>query len=117
MPAATGNFRRGDLTQKVEYIMVEQMAIKRAKIVVHGKVQGVFFRDYTKAEALKLGLSGWVKNLKDGKSVETVVEGEGDKIKEMISWLKSGSPSAEVTDIEIREERPSGDTAPFNIRF
>jgi acylphosphatase len=97
--------------------MVKKMAIKRAKIVVRGKVQGVFFRDYTKAEALKLGLSGWVRNLKDGKSVETVVEGELDKIKELIKWLKTGSPGAEVTGIDIKQERTTGDTAPFNIRF
>jgi len=96
---------------------VNRMAIKRAKIIVRGKVQGVFFRDYAKAEALKLGLSGWVRNLKDGKSVETVVEGELDKIRQMVKWLKAGSPGSEVTDYEINEERPTGDTAPFNIRF
>jgi acylphosphatase len=94
-----------------------KMAIKRAKIIVRGKVQGVFFRDYTKAEALKLGLSGWVRNLRDGKSVETVVEGELDNIKILVRWLKTGSPGSVVEDIEIKEERPTGDTAPFNIRF
>ncbi|MDF1577751.1 MAG: acylphosphatase [Desulfurivibrionaceae bacterium] len=93
------------------------MAVKRANIIVRGTVQGVFFRDYTKAEALKLGLSGWVRNLKDGKSVETVIEGELENFKRMIKWLKSGSPGSKVTDIEIKEERPTGDKAPFNIRF
>lgn len=93
------------------------MAVKRANIIVRGKVQGVFFRDYTKSEALKLGLSGWVRNLKDGNSVETVIEGEAENFKKMIQWLKSGSPGARVEDIEIKEERPTGDTAPFNIRF
>ncbi len=97
--------------------MVERMAIKRAKIIVHGTVQGVYFRDYAKAEALKLGLSGWVKNLKNGKSVETVIEGEYKEVVQMIKWLKKGSPGSVVTSIEIKEERPTGETAAFNIRF
>ncbi|MCK4839958.1 MAG: acylphosphatase [Desulfobulbaceae bacterium] len=93
------------------------MSIKRAKIIVHGTVQGVFFRDYAKAEALKLGLSGWVKNLKKGKSVETVIEGEYNEVVQMIKWLKKGSPGSVVTSIEVKEERPTGDAAAFNIRF
>ena len=93
------------------------MSIKRAKIIVHGTVQGVFFRDYAKAEALKLGLSGWVKNLKNGKSVETVIEGEYNEVVQMIKWLKKGSPGSVVTSIEVKEERPTGDAAAFNIRF
>ncbi|MEN8136453.1 MAG: acylphosphatase [Thermodesulfobacteriota bacterium] len=93
------------------------MAVKRAKIIVTGTVQGVFFRDYAKAEALKLGLSGWVKNLKNGKSVETVIEGDYKEVVLMIKWLKKGSPGSVVTGIEIKEERPTGDTAAFNIRF
>ncbi len=97
--------------------MVKKMAIKRAKIIVHGTVQGVYFRDYAKAEALKLGLAGWVKNLKNGKSVETVIEGEYNEVVQMIKWLKKGSPGSVVTSIEIKEERPTGETAAFNIRF
>ena len=97
--------------------MVKKLAIKRAKIIVHGTVQGVYFRDYAKAEALKLGLSGWVKNLKNGKSVETVIEGEYKEVVLMIKWLKKGSPGSVVTSIDLTEERPTGDTAAFNIRF
>ena len=97
--------------------MVKSMAVKRVKVIVHGTVQGVYFRDYAKAEALKLGLSGWVKNLKDGTSVETVIEGEADLVLQMVRWLKKGSPGAEVTSIDINQERPTGETAAFNIRF
>ena len=93
------------------------MAIKRVKVVAHGTVQGVYFRDYAKAEALKLGLSGWVKNLKNGKSVETVIEGEADQILQMVRWLKKGSPGSAVTSVDITQERPAGETAAFNIRF
>jgi acylphosphatase len=97
--------------------MVKKMAIKRAKIIVQGTVQGVFFRDYAKAEALKLELSGWVKNLKKGKSVEVVIEGEYEQVVQMIKWLKVGSPGSVVTGINIKEEQPTGETAAFNIRF
>ena len=95
----------------------EKMTIKRAKIIVHGTVQGVYFRDYAKAEALKLGLAGWVKNLKNGKSVEAVVEGNAEQVVQMVKWLKQGSPGSVVTGVDISEERPAGETAAFNIRF
>lgn len=97
--------------------MVKKMTIKRAKVIVHGTVQGVFFRDYAKAEALKLGLSGWVKNLKNGTSVETVIEGNGEQVIQMVKWLKVGSPGSIVTSVDITEEQPGGATAAFNIRF
>lgn len=97
--------------------MVERMGVKRAKIMVHGTVQGVYFRDYAKAEALKLELSGWVKNLKNCKTVEIVIEGNKEEVIQMIKWLKVGSPGSVVTGIDIKEERPTGETAAFNIRF
>jgi len=93
------------------------MAVVRAKITVQGTVQGVYFRDYAKAEALKLGLSGWVKNLKNGKSVEAVIEGDIEVVKQMVKWLKTGSPGSVVTSVDIKQERPTGETAAFNIRF
>ncbi len=93
------------------------MAIKRVKVIAHGTVQGVYFRDYAKAEALKLGISGWVQNLKDGSSVETVIEGEGTLVLQMVRWLKKGSPGSVITSVDITQERPAGETAAFNIRF
>jgi acylphosphatase len=97
--------------------MVNKMSIKRVRVILHGTVQGVYFRDYCKAEALKLGLSGWVKNLKDGKSVEAVVEGNVEQVIEMVRWLKKGSPGSVISKVEITEERPAGEIAAFNIRF
>lgn len=84
---------------------------------MHGTVQGIYFRDYAKAEALKLGLSGWVRNLRNGTSVETVIEGNADVVNQMVEWLKVGSPGAVITKVDITEERPAGETAAFNIRF
>lgn len=93
------------------------MSVKRVKVVLHGVVQGIYLRDYAKAEALKLGLSGWVRNLKNGKSVETVIEGNGPEVDQMVEWLRKGSPGSVIISVEVTDERPAGETAAFNIRF
>jgi len=91
------------------------MAEQRLHIVVYGKVQGVYFRSYTQAEGNRLGVKGWVKNRADG-AVEVVVEGEPDKVAQMLAWLKEGSPGSQVQKVESREERPVGEPQ-FNIRY
>ena len=92
------------------------MAIKRLHLVIHGKIQGVYFRDYAKAEALKLEVAGWIQNMTDG-TVEAVIEGEDEQVSLMLDWLEVGSPGSEVEKIVAREERPYGETGAFNIRF
>ena len=92
------------------------MAIKRLHLVIHGKIQGVYFRDYTKAEALSLGVAGWIQNMSNG-TVEAVIEGESELVDKMLAWLEVGSPGSEVEKIVAREERPYGETGAFNIRF
>ena len=92
------------------------MAIKRLHLVLHGKIQGVYFRDYAKAEALKLEVAGWIQNMSDG-TVEAVIEGEDEQVSLMLDWLEVGSPGSEVEKIVAREERPYGETGAFNIRF
>ena len=69
-------------------------------VVVSGRVQGVFFRYFTKENAEKLGLCGWVKNTRDGK-VELVAEGEKDNLETLIGKLKEGPPMSKVKDLEI----------------
>jgi acylphosphatase len=69
---------------------------------IEGRVQGVCFRDYTRQEAKKLGLTGWVKNMPDG-SVEAVFQGSENDIEKMTKWLDSGSPHANVLSVQIRE--------------
>lgn len=91
------------------------MSRKRMHAIVHGRVQGVFFRDYTRRRALELELDGWVRNLPDA-TVETVFEGEADNVAAMVEWLRSGSPMASVTGVDVNEEEPHGD-AGFTIRF
>jgi acylphosphatase len=57
----------------------------RAHILISGRVQGVFFRDYTQRAAQERGISGWVMNTRDGR-VEAVLEGEKEKVEDMIRW-------------------------------
>ncbi|HIJ79013.1 MAG: acylphosphatase [Desulfobulbaceae bacterium] len=92
------------------------MALKRVLVQVEGVVQGVYFRDYTQQEARRLGLSGWARNRADG-TVEVVLEGDAAKIDEMIQWLHSGSPMAQVSGVHVVEEALQGVTTPFSIRY
>ncbi len=70
--------------------------------IISGQVQGVFYRHSTKVQALDLGVTGWVKNLPDGR-VEAVICGEEAKVQAMLEWLHIGPPSARVTDVEVYE--------------
>ncbi len=67
---------------------------------ISGRVQGVFFRDYTSRKAAELELTGWVRNCRDG-SVECIISGDDDAVESMISWLHHGSPSARVERVVI----------------
>jgi acylphosphatase len=75
----------------------------RSHIIVSGRVQGVFFRDHTQRGACSLGLTGWVKNLRDGR-VEALAEGERENIEDLISRLRQGPPLAQVQDVEVTWE-------------
>ena len=92
------------------------MARKRVVTRVAGVVQGVYFRDYAQKEARSLDLSGWVRNRPDG-TVEVVLEGEAEKVERMLAWLHTGSPQAEVTEVQVTEEQPLGDKTAFAIRY
>ena len=89
---------------------------KRIHALVHGRVQGVFFRDYTRREALHLGLTGWVRNLATG-SVETEFEGNPDQVKGMLDWLSIGSPQSLVSLVDHREIAATGENHGFDIFF
>ena len=76
---------------------------RRVHVIVRGRVQGVFFREYTRRRAEALGLNGWVRNLPD-RTVEAVVEGEAGSVEAMLAWLHTGSPQSTVTAVESMEE-------------
>ena len=83
--------------------------IKRIHAVVHGRVQGVFFRETTCRQANAHGLSGWVRNLANG-TVETEFQGEEEAVVRMLDWLAQGSSFSKVSRVESREKDPvSGD--------
>jgi acylphosphatase len=74
----------------------------RAKLLITGKVQGVFYRQSMKAEAAALGLFGWVQNLRNG-AVEAEIFGDEDKIKTLLQWCQQGPDRAIVEDVESVE--------------
>ena len=79
----------------------------RRRVVVRGHVQGVFFRDSTRREALRRGVSGWVSNRPDG-AVEAVFEGSPTDVEELVLFASSGPRGAFVEDVEVTEEAPEG---------
>ena len=86
----------------------------RAHVYIKGKVQGVFYRSWTRSSAESLGLTGWVKNLEDGR-VEVMFEGEKEKIEEIIKKCKDGSRASEVTHVDVIWEEAEGDFSGFSI--
>lgn len=88
----------------------------RIHLIIEGRVQGVWFRDSTRLKAIKLGLSGWVKNRFDG-SVEIVAEGPEENIKELKKWCHHGPPAARVTGVREINEEFTGKFDSFNIVF
>jgi acylphosphatase len=86
----------------------------RRRVVVHGYVQGVFFRDSTRRRASDLGVKGWVSNRSDG-TVEAVFEGPPDAVSAMVDWSRRGPRGADVERVDEREESPEGLTG-FDVR-
>ena len=79
----------------------------RRRVVVHGRVQGVFFRDTTRRQAKSLGVSGWVRNRPDG-TVEAVFEGEDEAVSRMVEWARRGPRGADVERVDDTDEPPEG---------
>jgi len=80
--------------------------VKRVRVKIRGRVQGVFFRAETRARAESLGLSGWVRNARDG-TVEAVFEGEPERVDSMVDWCRRGPGGARVEEVEVVEEEPA----------
>ncbi|NOX44437.1 MAG: acylphosphatase [Caldiserica bacterium] len=89
---------------------------RRVHITVSGRVQGVFFRANTQEVAQRLGLSGYVRNLPDGR-VEVVAEGAEEALRKLIEWCHEGPPLARVERVEVRWENPTGEFSGFHIRY
>ena len=89
------------------------MSIRR-RVVAHGRVQGVFFRDETRRRAETRGVACWVSNRSDG-AVEAVFEGEPDAVESMLRFTRQGPGRARVDDLEVVEEEPEG-LSGFSVR-
>ena len=79
----------------------------RARVVVNGHVQGVFFRDSVRRRALTEGVAGWVRNNRDG-TVEAVFEGEPDAVERLVAFSREGPRGARVDRVETFAEEPEG---------
>jgi acylphosphatase len=83
---------------------------RRVHVIVHGRVQGVGFRYAAQAEAERLGITGWVRNRRDG-TVEADLNGSDSAIADMLAWLASGPPGARVTKVESTDAPAAEDAA------
>lgn len=79
---------------------------RTARLRIHGRVQGVWYRGWTVEQARALGLDGWVRNRRDG-SVETVVSGPSDAVDRMILACRDGPPAARVDTVHVEETVPT----------
>ena len=87
----------------------------RRRVIVRGRVQGVFFRSSTEQEASRAGIDGWVRNLRDG-SVEAVFEGEPARVEALLAWVRRGPGASDVQSVQLHEESPEGELG-FRVRY
>jgi len=92
------------------------MNTKRVRILVSGKVQGVYFRQGTMETAEKNNVFGWVKNLPDDR-VEAILEGEDSNVNAVIDWAQFGPAGAIVTELKVSEEKYLGEFSDFQIHY
>jgi acylphosphatase len=88
----------------------------RVRLVIVGRVQGVWFRESTRREAVSLRLLGWVRNRPDG-TVEVLIEGPENQVNQLVSWCQKGPPAATVTRIHEKREKWQGEFHSFDIVF
>ena len=88
--------------------------MKRARVVVSGVVQGVFFRTQTRDRARSLGVAGWIRNVPDG-TVEAAFEGDDERVDSMVEWCRRGPSGANVEHVDVEWVEPEGE-AGFSIR-
>ena len=88
----------------------------RVHLFISGIVQGVFFRAHTRNQARSLNLTGWVRNMDDGR-VEVIAEGLCSKIHEFISWCHQGPAAASVRGVDIMWEQATSEFTDFQIRY
>ena len=103
-------------------LVIERSAVevpagtRRVHVFLTGRVQGVGFRNFTEGHARRLGLTGWVMNLRDGR-VEAVVEGPTAGVAELLEKIKRGPRYARVDKMDVKDEKPTGEFETFSVRY
>lgn len=93
------------------------MGKRRVHVWIKGRVQGVFFRAFTRDAATRAGVKGWVRNIPDGR-VEAVFEGDAEKVERMLEWCRhEGSPLSRVDHVDEQEEVYKGEFEKFEISY
>ncbi len=90
------------------------MSNKRVHVFVEGRVQGVFFRETTKKQAVALGATGWVKNLPDGR-VEAVIEGDEEAVSGVVKFVHKGPSNSIVSNVSVEDESFLGEFESFQV--
>lgn len=88
----------------------------RARVIISGKVQGVYFRGFVRDAARRLGVNGYVRNLLDGR-VEAVMEGEKEQIENLIALCRQGPPMSRVDKVDVTWEEFRGEWTTFSVRY
>lgn len=88
----------------------------RVQLIIEGSVQGVWFRDSARREAIRHGVTGWVKN-RPGGTVQVLAEGPEDRVKRLVAWCHHGPPTARVTRVHETLEEWKGESTSFDIAF
>lgn len=86
------------------------------QVLISGRVQGVWFRSSTKQKAEQLGVTGWVRNTKDG-CVEAIFEGEENSVKSLIEWCHHGPPLAKIEKVEVKNQNFTNGFDDFSIKY
>ena len=92
------------------------MTPARARVIVSGRVQGVWFRASTRDMAVRLGVSGWVRNLPTGE-VEAEFQGPREAVEKAVAWCGQGPPGARVTRCDVVWDEPRGEPGSFRILY
>ena len=90
--------------------------LARAQVLISGRVQGVFYRAYTRDQARIRGLTGWVRNLPDGR-VYAVFEGDREKIESILAWCRQGPQFAAVDEVETEWQPYQGEFQDFSVAY
>ncbi len=91
-------------------------APRNVRLLISGRVQGVWFRAATREVATDLGLHGWVRNLVDGR-VEVAAQGPDSLVEDLIEWCHQGPPGSRVRRVEVFEVEPTDEPAAFEVRW